>query len=333
MKFKLLLLLALALLLIPRSVEAGCTFSVNGDANTMVSSCSFDNDIDGIDEGADASSTTNTGELRIAGGTLTITATQQISLGKLTLTGGSLAIIDGGKLAIGKTLWYIDADQDSYVTSLTPQLLAAKPVGGIRKAFLTPLGVDCNDNDGGAAGAGPQHVFRTSPQQCYTDADGDTYTNGPEANSSCINAATCAAATKASASSHGALMATYTAGRLRDAATATDCGDGNANAHPGQALYYSTSFTNTVTGLAYDWNCSGAQDKDPSQPTYVCNTTGCASHVFTISNGFAAATACGATGTWNTYAGAVAGTCTTTIGGAGTTCPAVTTTSVAQKCH
>lgn len=313
----------------------------------MTSSCSFDNNIDGIDEGSDANSTTNTGELRIAGGTLTITATQQISLGKLTLTGGSLAIIDGGKLAIGKTLWYIDADKDSYVKSLTPQLLAAQPAGGVRKAFLTPLGVDCNDADGGAVGAGPQHVFRTSPQQCYTDLDKDGYTNGSAANTSCINATTCAGATKASASSDGAgTVQTFTAGQLKDAANGTDCGDSaananNVNAHSGQAAYYSVQFLNNSGVLNYDYDCSAngtaaGEVKDPSQPLYVCNATGCATHTFTISNGFAAATGCGALGTWNTYAGAVAGTCTTSYNtgiAPGTTCPAVTPTSVPQNCH
>jgi|GEM_PF-2329453 len=258
MKSKLLLLLAFAVLFIPSSVSAGCAFTTNASTSTVASSCSFDNTIDGIDVGPDGSSTINTGELKIAGGTLTILATQEIILGKLTLTGGVLVIIDGGKLSIGKTLWYIDKDGDSYVTSLTPALSATKPVGGIRKSFLSPLGVDCGDND--------------------------------------------------------------------------------ANAHPGQTAYYSVPFLNNSGVSSFDYDCSGGgtaagEVKDPSQPTFICSTTGCASHVFTISNGFAAATACGATGTWNTYAGAVAGTCTTTVAGAGRTCPAVTTSSVAQKCH
>ncbi len=343
MKSKLLLLLAFAIFFIPPSVFAGCTFSVNGAASTVTSSCSFDNNIDGLDAGpGDGTSTTNTGELKIAGGTLTILATQEIVLGKLTLTGGSLAIIDGGKLSIGKTLWYIDKDRDSYVTSLTPMLSASMPTGGIRKSFLTPLGIDCNDDDQAGQGIAVPHVF-IAHTQCYVDADGDTYTNGLAANTTCLNTGSCATATRASLASNGATSSPYTAGRLANAANGTDCGDSTSNAnnvyaHSGATAYYSVPFLNNSGVSNYDYDCSSGgtaagEVKDPSQPIYVCNVTGCATHVFTISNGFAAATACGATGTWNVYAGAVAGTCTTTVAGAGTTCPAVTTSSVAQKCH
>jgi len=340
MKSKLLLLLAFAVFFVPSSVFARCTFTTNASISTVTSSCSFDNNIDGLDVGPDGNSTTNTGELKIAGGTLTILATQEIVLGKLTLTGGALAIIDGGKLSIGKTLWYVDKDGDSYVTSLTPVLSATKPVGGIRKSFLSPLGIDCNDDDqAGGAGA---HVF-IAHAQCYTDADGDNYTNGLAANTTCLNTASCETATRASLASNGAAASTYTSGRLKNAANGTDCGDStsnanNVNAHSGQTAYYSVPFLNNSGVSNYDYDCSSngtaaGEVKDPSQPTYVCNTTGCAFHIFTISNGFAAATACGATGAWKTYAGAVAGTCRTMVYRAGRTCPAVATSGVAQKCH
>lgn len=117
-----------------------------------------------------------------------------------------------------------------------------------------------------------------------------------------------------------------------------DCGPNSANAYVGSTYYGTTPFQklNPITGAttsSYDYNCDGVETKQ-YQTTYSCSVAGCAAHYFTIANGWAgAAPACGASATWNTYAGAVAGTCTTNIGGAGTTCPAVTTTTPTQGCR
>ena len=324
-------LLGILILLSPSLAFAGCTYNTVGTTSTITSSCSFDNTVDGFDTGTGLE---NTSELRISGGTLTIGGNQAIALGKLTLTGGAIAIIDGGKLLLNRVLWYTDADNDGYATTALPKSdalpgpLTPTPTGFKRKVAFTPTGIDCNDLES---------AVKLSHAQCYTDADGDSYTNGLAANTTCLSHSTCALSTSASASTHGAAVTAYTAGRLKDAATTNDCGDGNVNAKPGQATYFSTPFLNNSGVSQYDYDCSGSgtaagETKDPSQPLYVCNVTGCASHYFTISAGFTTATACGATGTWKTYAGAGGAACTINIAGAGTTCPAGTTSSVVQKC-
>lgn len=325
------LVLATLLLVAPSLAFAGCTYNTVGTTSTITASCSFDNTVDGFDSG---SGLENTSELRISGGTLTIGGNQAIAVGKLTLTGGAIAIIDGGKLLLNRVLWYTDADNDGYATTALPKSdalpgpLTPTPTGFKRKVAFTPSGTDCNDLES---------AVKISHAQCYTDADGDSYTNGLAANTTCLSHSTCALSTSASASTHGAAVTAYTAGRLKDAATTNDCGDNSTNAYPGQATYFSTPFLNNSGVSQYDYDCSASgtaagETKDPSQPLYVCNVTGCASHYFTISAGFTTATACGATGTWKTYAGAGGAACTINIAGAGTTCPAGTTSSVVQKC-
>lgn len=324
--------LATLLLFVPSLAFAGCTYNTVGTTSTITSSCSFDNTVDGFDTG---SGLENTSELRISGGTLTIGGNQAIALGKLTLTGGALAIIDGGKLLLNRVLWYTDADNDGYATTALPKSdplpgpLTPTPTGFKRRVAFTPTGVDCNDL---------ASEVKISHTQCYADADTDTYTNGLAPNSTCLSHATCPLSTSTSASTHGAPVVSHTSpNELRDAATTNDCGDTVANAKPGQTAYFSTPFLNNSGVSQYDYDCSGngtaaGETKDPSQPLYVCNVTGCASHYFTISAGFTTATACGATGTWKTYAGAGGAACTINIAGAGTTCPAGTTSSVVQKC-
>lgn len=114
--------------------------------------------------------------------------------------------------------------------------------------------------------------------------------------------------------------------------TTADCGPDSANAKPGQTSYFTTSFTNTITGLSYDWNCNGAQEKQYETADYTCvactNASGYASTRNTT-NGFSGSTpACGAAGTYYTVTN--------------TTCrdPAVTacsgsysTSSMAQPCR
>ena len=184
-------------------------------------------------------------------------------------------------------------------------------------------GADCND--------GSTSVF-TAHAQCYSDADGDTYTTAAAANTTCLNTASCATATQASTSTNGAATTAYTAGRLRDAATTVDCGASDPNAYPGSGYYGGVTFTNTSGGSGWDYNCNSVVTYQ-IPASYVCNVAGCASHYFTISNGWAGAVAaCGTTATYNTYAGAVAGACTTYTGG-GVTCPAVTTSTPLQLCN
>jgi hypothetical protein len=83
-------------------------------------------------------------------------------------------------------------------------------------------------------------------------------------------------------------------------ATTIDCGDANANAHPGQTTAYGTAFTNTATGLPYDYNCDTVQTQTWTA-VYACNTAGCAAHYYTHTTGWSGAVpACGVGGTWYT---------------------------------
>jgi hypothetical protein len=319
MNTKLFLFILFVFFFLPLQSMAACTFSVNGATNTVSSSCAFDNALDGLDTGT---GNTNTSILRINSGTLTIGANQQIAVGSVNLTGGSLAIIAGGKMLLNTSMWYQDPDGDGVYNSTI--LLSNNPASNLnavrKNSTPTPSTFDCN----------PSGVTKIAHTQCYTDADGDTYTNGLAPNTTCLNAATCALATAASASTDGATVTPFTAGRLRDAATAIDCGDTNATAHPNQGTYSASTFTNTQTGLSFDWNCDGVQTQELTS-LYVCNVTGCAAHYYTIANGWSgSAPACGVQGTWNTTAGISAGTCTTLDSTA--TCASSGASAATQKC-
>lgn len=84
--------------------------------------------------------------------------------------------------------------------------------------------------------------------------------------------------------------------------TQTDCGPDSANAYPGATTYRSTSFTNTATGLSYDWNCDGTETKQYPTATYSCyactNGSGYASTRNTVAGFVSSTPACGASGTW-----------------------------------
>lgn len=109
---------------------------------------------------------------------------------------------------------YQDADADGYGNP-SVSISACTTAGYVDNAS------DCND--------GSALVF-TSHAQCYTDADGDTYTTSLAANTTCLNTVSCVTATKASTSTTGAAVTTYTAGRLRNAASGSDCNDTGTNA-------------------------------------------------------------------------------------------------------
>lgn len=409
MKIKLLLFALFFLFAIPLKSYAACSFSVNGTTNTVTSSCSFDNAIDGIDMGTTTvvngqTVPVNSSVLKIAGGTVTIGATQQIAIGSVNLTGGSLAIIAGGKMLLNTPMWYVDTDNDGVYDSSAYTLNKNPDVSlhAVRvNATATPSTIDCNiggatsyshtqcyeDSDGdtytvglkanttclntascataslssastnGAAITGPfptgtlrnaangadcndgttsdgSSGVYISHSQCYQDEDRDGYTYGLEPNTTCLNTAACATATKSSASTDGAAVTgPFTAARLRDAATTNDCADALPGVNPAVTAYSASSFVDNTGATSWDWNCVSGQESDPTQPIYACGVTGCASHYFTITAGFAAAPGCGNLGTWKTYAGAGGAACTIYVAGAGVTCPAATTSSVAQRCR
>lgn len=113
--------------------------------------------------------------------------------------------------------------------------------------------------------------------------------------------------------------------------TGVDCGDGNASANPSQTTPSSASFTNTVTGLSYDWNCNGVQTASYGVASYSCfgctNSSGYGSTQNTTSGFSGSVPACGAAGTYYTVTN---GTCANpAVGG----CAGYySTSSVAQTC-
>jgi len=166
----------------------------------------------------------------------------------------------------GFTTRYTDADGDGYGTGTSFQACPDNPAYAANNT-------DCNN--------GSANVF-TSHAQCYTDADGDVFTNGLAANTTCLNTASCATATKASASTDGATVTTYTAGTLQNSASSpSDANDaqacpagsnpaGSCNKCNNGAIAYQTSADNdpweecasfNCTSKVYDWsgnNCIAA---------------------------------------------------------------------------
>lgn len=113
--------------------------------------------------------------------------------------------------------------------------------------------------------------------------------------------------------------------------TGVDCSDANATAKPGQTTPSSSSFTNTATGLSYDWNCNGTQTQTYPTATYSCtactNSGGYASTI-NSTNGFSGSVpACGASGTYYTITNA---TCQNPAAAACTA--AYSTSTVTQTC-
>lgn len=90
----------------------------------------------------------------------------------------------------------------------------------------------------------------------------------------------------------------------------TDCGDGDANAHPGQTTYYTTTFNNTVSAdtTSYDWNCDGSETQQYATATYTCagctNGSGYASFQNTTNGYQTSVPACGVAGTYYTVTNA-----------------------------
>lgn len=216
--------------------------------------------IDGADTGTGS---TNTASITISSGVLTVNANQTIAAGSFVPTGGSIAIAAGGILKPGTPIWIIDADADGYANDFTSYAQSSTPSNGRRRNTLSSLSQsDCNDAsyglnlstwylDADSDGKGRSSTTQQScaqpggyvanstdcnddnsqvsisHSQCYTDADGDTYTNGLAANTTCLNSADCHTATRASTSSHGASVSNYAAGTLRNGASASaDCNDG-----------------------------------------------------------------------------------------------------------
>jgi len=237
-------------LLSPQSVLAACPSTINNGDVTITSSdnCSLSAlSTYYIDKATSELSETNDGSLTLNGGSLTISNTAKLVLGRLIPNGGTIIIQKGGSIDIVSTpTWVVDGDGDGYPIDLTTYTASAP---GRRRLGLMRATTDCND--------GSSQVF-LARAQCHIDADGDTYTAGLAPNSTCLNTTSCDTATRASASSHGANVTSYTAGILRNSASASlDCYDSNANARPNQT----SCFTTNRGDGSYDYNCNGASTK------------------------------------------------------------------------
>jgi hypothetical protein len=174
------------------------------------------------------SSTSNTAKLIVPNGKF-FTIPSGVSPSQMTtITVGSLEVEAGGTIAIGQSyaqiiigspLYMVDTDSDGYPDNLT--YYSATASGRRRRSLAISTTADCNI---GSNQVGFAHA------QCYADADADTWTSGLAANTTCLNTISCDTATKASASSNGASVTTYTAGTLRNSASAqVDCNDNSYN--------------------------------------------------------------------------------------------------------
>ncbi len=178
---------------------------------------------------------------------------------------------------------------------------------------LTHLGVGkFTFTGGGTLAVSSNYIAVTVGPKCYVlDSDADGYSPSPN---------TCST--------------TGGVGYVRKnklTSTAVDCSDANATAHPGQTTPSSGTFTNTATGLSYDWNCDGVQTQTYATATYSCtactNSGGYASTINTTNGYSGSVPACGAAGTYYTVTNA------TCQNPAVASCTgAYTTASVTQTC-
>lgn len=150
---KYLFLIILSFLCFPSLVSADCPTAINF-ANTTITegnTCAIPSGETYIIEVAsDESSTTNIGELRLTGGSLTINNTGILKAGKVIPDGGTIIIQDGGVITIGGSstaIWVDDADVDGYTPNLTTTYTAT--AAGRRRLGLmksTTLS-DCYDSN------------------------------------------------------------------------------------------------------------------------------------------------------------------------------------------
>ncbi len=231
MRYKFLLNLIIFVVILFSSknlVSAACPSDINDNDVTVVNgnTCTIPSGYTYIlDKVTNESSTTNSANLQITGGSITIANTAVLKTGTVTPAGGSLIIQNGGSIVIGGStgtgFWVTDADADGYAANFTTYTATA---AGRRRLGLmkSRTAVDCLDNN----------ISKWQNMTGYLDADGDTY-----------------GVSSASQVCSGASLASgYSANN-------TDCYDGNANAKPGSST---CSGTNRGDG-SFDYNCSSTQ--------------------------------------------------------------------------
>lgn len=212
-------------MILPKSALAVCDFHTsmtvtNKNLSNWSSTCTV-TDTDGVDNPGNSDvSSTNSANITISGGAITINNGGVFRVGSINLVGGTIAIQQGGEINANAPLYVTDNDTDGWPENLT---LYTSTASGRRRLGLMRsfTGSDCNDNND----------FRLDNQCCvsstyYQDADGDGYGAGT-----------------------GATMCA-TAGYVTDN---SDCYDSNANAKPGSTT---CSTVNRGDG-SFDYNCAG----------------------------------------------------------------------------
>lgn len=140
----LLFLSAICALLTPHVYAAACSPPLTGNF-TISTDCAFSGTVNGVDSGAD---NTNTAQLTVSSGLLTINANQTILVGTLILSGGSIAMpVDNtGALKTRAAVYMIDSDSDGYPENTTQYY--TQPPGGRRRNLLTSVSsTDCYEGN------------------------------------------------------------------------------------------------------------------------------------------------------------------------------------------
>ena len=107
---------------------------------------------------------------------------------------------------------------------------------------LSAASVSINFVGSGKVNTGSEyHIYTTG------DADGDGHVNSTTFSTS--------------GTFRRAAITAYTYEDSLSTQSNLDCGPDSAAAKPGQGTYQSGSFTNSLTGLSYDWNCDGVETK------------------------------------------------------------------------
>ncbi len=112
---------------------------------TISADCAFSGTINGVDSGT---GTTNTAQLHISSGILTINASQIIAVGTLILEGGSVAlpINNTGAIKTRAAVYLVDADADGYPATTIQYAGGSPPADGRRRNVMTSLTLtDCYD--------------------------------------------------------------------------------------------------------------------------------------------------------------------------------------------
>ncbi len=157
---------------------------------------------------------------------------------------------------LGQT-YYRDADSDHFGDKNVTTTACNAPAGYVSDQTdcdddcptcnpLIPTDTTCDGKDDDCNGVADQAATVAT---YYRDCDGDTL-----AASTLDSVSSCAAP----AASGGCAWTT----KIPAAADSTDCNDGNAEVHPGQATYFTTKIAGAAVAADFDYNCNGAETRE-----------------------------------------------------------------------